>query len=101
MTGRVMSISMISDKQAIALGVVVLVALWYAKTKAAGLGGKLSEIIFGPELEPPIKMSVSARAREDEYIRMGYAYRDKNGAFKITPLGEMYISRMAKQNRRQ
>lgn len=97
MTARTMSMSMISDRQALALGVIALGVLWYATSQAGGAVDKLRDVLFGPKLPPPIKITPSANLSAEQYIKMGYATRDKNGTFRITPLGQMYIDRMAKQ----
>ena len=97
MTARVMSMSMVSDTQFIIIGVAVLAAAWYVKTKVSAVADTASDVIFGPKMEARVTMRPAAKISADEYIKMGYAIRDKNGVFKITALGQMYIDRMAKQ----
>ncbi len=83
--------SMISNGQAVAVGVVALIVVWYAKKKVSSAATTIKEVIYGPELGPPVKLVKTAKQRADDYVRMGYAVIDSKGVFKITPLGEMYI----------
>lgn len=97
MTARVMNMSMISDTQFIIIGVVVLASVWYVKSKVTAVTDTASDVIFGPKMDARVTLRPAAKISADEYIKMGYATRDKNGVFRITPLGQMYIDRMAKQ----
>lgn len=97
MTTRVVSMSALSDTQFIIIGVAVLAALWYSVNKAGDVTNRVSDIIFGPKMDAPATLTPGAIKSMDEYIKMGYGYKDKNGVFRITPLGQMYIDRIAKQ----
>ena len=83
-------------------GMLVLVTagalfMWYVKRELSKVGrdtaAGISEIIFGPDLEPDIELTESAEQRQQRYIKLGYLKKDLNGFYRLTPTGKEYIAR--------
>lgn len=91
MSAAAIRASLVTDKQALVMGVIGFAAAWYIRKKSISAAVSVGEMLFGPELGPDVELTKQAENRRDEYVKAGYMSLSPGGVYRITPLGEIFI----------